>query len=73
MANNESLDVYGMKINKLFDDLVENNEDLDITKEAVNKLTENLQNIQKKLIFENNCPEDDYRPSFIYIWSISHI
>ena len=67
MANNESLDVYGMKINKLFDDLVENNEDLDITKEAINKLTENLQNIQKKL--KNNCPEDDYRPSFIYSWS----
>ena len=58
MANNESLDVYGMKINKFFVDL---DEDLDATKEVINKLTENLQNTQKKLTVEKNCPEDDSR------------
>ena len=70
MANNESLDVYGMKIDKLFEDL---DEDLDTTKEVINKLTENLQNTKKKLIIEKNCPKDDSRYSFMYSWSISHI
>ena len=67
MANNESLDVYGMKIDKLFEEL---DEDLDTTKEVINKLTENLQNTRKKLIIETNCPEDDSRYGFIYSWSI---